>query len=720
MSTPLLSPHWYRVGGLRPRLRSGVQVVRQRIRGERWAVLTDPVSGRHLRFDSRAWAWIAACDGSRSLDDIWHERADDRDALTQDEALALVAHAFQAQLLLADVSPEADAVLRALARQRRRRRRQTVNPLAFRVPLVNPDAFLKRHLHWVTWLPGAGVAALLGVLAVAAMGVLVAEGAALAAHLKALLQSSRFWLLSWLLYPAMKVVHELAHAFAVRRHGGAVPAMGITLLMLTPVPYVDASASTAFSGKWQRAGVAAAGIAAELTLAALALVAWWALEPGLARDAALTVVAVGGVSTLLVNGNPLLRFDGYHVATDLLELPNLAVRSRQWWLLLVRRGLGAHGVRPLRTARGETPWLVAYAPLSWAMQGLLLAVAVGVMASWSTWLAAMLLLLAAWLLLARPAWKALRWLMTAGELQGGRARAGVVMAGIAAVAGLAVTALPLPHRVHAPGIVWLPDDALVRLDADGFIARIAAVDGQRVEPGMLIATLVNDATLTRHAALQAEWQQLRIEQASRFDNDAAGSARAADRARYLAHELERSAARVAALEVRAPRAGRLVLDPLRIGPGLYMRQGELLGHILPDGPPLVRAFVHNDHLGLVAGAPGDGARPAAAGRVHFAQGGAPVAAARTAAAVQASRELPSLALSEAFGGSIALDPSEAPPGAPMRLAAEPRLRVDLQLPEGVRAPVGARVLVEFDSGPITPARWMAAQLRRLFLRHVTA
>ena len=727
MVAPLLSPNWYRVSSLRPRLRAGVRVARHRVRGETWVVLTDPVSGRHHRFDAAAWALVAECDGERTLDDAWAAQARQPRAPTQDEALWIVAQAFQANLLLAEVTPEADAVMRALIRRKRERRVKAVNPLAFRVPLLDPDAWLTRHLAKVGWLYSAGAMVVIAALWLLALMLLLAQGSAFGAHTQALAASTRFWLLLWLLYPAMKAVHELAHAFAVKHFGGEVHTIGITLMLLTPLPYVDASGSSAFPSKWQRAAVAAAGIVAELTLASLALIAWWALEPGLVRDAAVAVVTLCGLSTLLVNGNPLLRFDGYHVVTDVLELPNLAPRSQQWWRALARRRLlGVRGARPPRPAAGETPWLMAYAPLSWVMQCLLLAATVVVTASWNTWVAVALLACAVWLLLAGPAWRVLRWMATARELHGSRARAAFVSASLVIAMALAAIALPLPYRTHAPGLVWLPDDALVRPDTDGFLEQLLVADGAQVQAGTVVARLTNEPLFSQQAKLTAELEQMRIEQVSRFATDAIGSARAGDRITYLQSELERTKARIAALEVRAARAGRWVLDTQRRTLGLHLKQGELLGHVLPEGPALVRAFVHNDHLGLLTAesrtrhAAGPSAPGVAAlrGVVHFAHGGQAVPAARITVTPQATRELPSPALGESFGGSIALDTTEREPQRAGRTAAEPRMRVDLELPAGVQAPVGARTLVTFEHGFTTPVDWLATQLRRLFLRHV--
>ncbi|MDH5340334.1 MAG: hypothetical protein OEW22_11200, partial [Rubrivivax sp.] len=483
MTAPLLSPDWYRVSFLRPRLRAGVRVTRQQVRGQPWQVVTDPLSGRHHRFNRMAWQLVASCDGRRTLDEVWSALVDAAGdgAPTQAEAIDIIGRAFGGHLLLGDIPPDAAAVVRVASRRRGRQRRDAINPLAFRLRLWDPDAFLARHFAPLRWLFAPAVLrGLAGLIALAAL-LFVVQAGEFGRDAQRLVSDMRGLMLLWLAYPVVKALHELAHAFAVKHYGGEVHSVGITLLFLTPVPFVDASASAAFASKHQRALVAGAGIAVELLLAGLALAVWTVLEPGLARELATAVVLVGGVSTLFINGNPLLRFDGYHVLCDLAELPNLAQRSRGYWLHLLRRHLlGLTGSVFAGLAPGERPWLLAYAPLSWALRSVLLALlAVGLARTWP-WLGLLLVLAALWLALLGPLANAVRWVVQSPQLARRRARAlAVLLAGTGAVSALAF-ALPLPQTSHAPGVVSLPDEAQVRLQVGGFVEAFLVRDGDRV------------------------------------------------------------------------------------------------------------------------------------------------------------------------------------------------------------------------------------------------
>ena len=706
---PLLSRDWYRVAGMRPRLRSGVCVTRQRLRGQTWYVLSDPVSGRHHRFNDVAYALVASCNGEATLDEVWSARvaAAGDDALPQNEAIRILAQAFAANLFVGDVAPDAAAIVRAQSRKDKRRRRARVNPLAFRLPLWDPDIFLAAQLPRVAWLFGrtAGIAIVL-LLGLGAL-LLAANAPAVADSARRELGAGHMLLLMWLVYPPMKALHELAHAFAVKVHGGEVHALGISLLMLTPVPYVDASSSVAFVDKRARVAVAAAGIVVEAVLASVALALWLLLEPGLARDVAFAVVAVGALSTVLVNGNPLLRFDGYYVLCDLAELPNLATRSARYWQALLQRVLfGLRSVHFGAPARGERRWLLGYAPLAWAYRGAMLALLAVLLAEWSAPLGLAALALGVWVMLLRPALAAARWLLRSGELRGRRVRAGAVTLLGAAALGALAFALPLPLATQAPGIVWLPDDAIVRLGSDGFVEHFLVRDGDMVARGTPIVRLSNELLDADLAKVESQIERQQVERAQQFELDARRVKAAEDELARLGAERDRLQQRRDALLVRAGIAGRVVIDPRKVLVGQYLAQGDVVAQVLPDGAPLVRALVRNEDIALVRGQPGTiGVDLAGSARALHATLGP--------AAPQASTRLPSQAFGEAAGGAIALDSSD-PAGLTAR---EPRFAVDLRLDSGVDTRVGTRALVDFRHGEASAAALAARFVRRSFLRH---
>ena len=717
--TSLLSPDWYRVAFMRPRLRSGVTVSRQQVRGRTWYLLSDPMSGRHHRFNDIAYSLIASCNGERTLDEVWVARveAEGDNAPTQDDTIALVSQAFGANLFTGDIAPDAARVVQVQSRAREKRRRGAINPLSFRVPVWDPDGFLDRHvekLGGIFNLAGRRLAWLFALFGALLLALNAAEFSAQAARD---LSAPRMLLLMWLVYPLIKAVHELAHAFAVKAFGGAVHELGITLLLLTPVPYVDASASAGFADKRQRVAVDAAGMLAEALIATVAMIFWLVLEPGLTRDLAFAVVFIGLISTLLVNGNPLLRFDGYHLLCDALELPSLGTRSSRYWHFLFKRFvLRLPRARFADIGAGERPWLLAYAPLSFVWRTALLLLLAVALAQASALLGLAVLALGAWSTLGAPAVALGRWVCNAPELRGHRLRAGTLAGVGAGLLAVTLFALPLAHRTQAAGIVWLPDEALVRPAVDGFIDEWLLADGAPVAAGTPIARLGNEPLRADLERVQALLLQKELGRDSHFSNDAMRNALAADEIERLQAEAARLSQQVDELTVRAGRAGRLARDSARHPTGRWLARGELLAQVIAsDTPPLVRALVRNEDVDLLrqtnAGMP---ASPQAEVSVMLAHaGGAALPGTVVATQPQPTQRLPSEALGDAAGGPIALDPADASG----RTAREVRFEVDLHLPAGSDARVGARALVSFRHGDTTAAMLIARFVRQSFLRH---
>ncbi|MBL8327950.1 MAG: HlyD family efflux transporter periplasmic adaptor subunit [Rubrivivax sp.] len=709
----LHSPDWYRVAALKLRLRPGVTVSRQVVRGQVWQVLTDPSTGRQHRFNEPAWRLIAALDGELTLDEVWRRglAADGDAAATQPEALRVVAQAYAARLLLGRVAPDAAALVKVQRERRGQQRRAAVNPLAFKLPLWNPDAFLERWIARVAPWIGRPVRLLGWAVACLGLLLLMAHGPELARDAQAHTGSMRLMLIMWLAWPLMKGLHEMAHAFVLKSRGAQVPEIGVTLMVLTPLPYVDASASAALANKRDRIAVAAAGILVESVIASLALALWLVLEPGLAREICLALVLVGGLSTLLVNGNPLMRYDGYHVLADALELPNLAPRSLRWWQLqLQRRLLGRREAIMTDLAPGERPWLLAYAPLSWLWRvGLLVVLAIG-LSHWSQLLGIALLLLALWTALIGPLWKSLRWIWRAPEAAGRRVKAGAALATGAALGIAAVLILPVADRSHAPGIVWLPDEAFVRLHTDARVEAFLVDDGADVAAGTPLVQLANEELVAELSRARSQWRSAQIERLQRFDNDAGRTALAEDDIRRLQAEAERLQAQVDQLTLRSAVAGRVVLAAPQRVLGRWLSQGDQVAQVLTPGAARVRALVRNEDVARVRAQPGEiGVRLA-----H--DQGPPQPAVIERAVPRATRELPSAAFGERAGGPLRTDPADSSG----RTAAEARFVVDLRLPEGVEARVGTRALVSFEHGHTVAAAVLARLARQTFLRHFSA
>lgn len=695
----LFSDQWYRVAQRRPRLRANVHVRRHVYRGERWYLLTDEGTDRSFRIDAAAYAFIGRCDGSATAQQLWDGVAATLgdDAPSQGALLRLMVRLQSAGLLHFDRQTDI-ASLFPTRRERLVQRGQKLNPLGFRIRLGSPARILHALAPLGPLLFRPAVFWLWACAVTAAAVIAVLEADALSAHAgKVFGQADRLWLL-WLIYPPVKFLHEIAHGLAIRRWHGEVREWGLAMLMLMPVPYVDASSATGFRHRHRRAAVSAAGIMTELLIAAAALAVWLAVQPGPTRDVALAVMLVCSFSTLLVNGNPLLRFDGYFVLTDLLELPNLATRSAQWWRGCLRRHIQClPSADELVPAPGETAWLIAYQPLSWLYRVVLMAGIVLWLGGIVPWVAFAVGAWFFWLLLLRPLVAALRALSDPHLPESARLRSRALGAALVAALGLGLFATPVPDVTVADGVAWLPDEAHVRNETAGFVAEVVRGEGDAVKAGDLILRLEDDVLAGERTRLAKELDGLRTALFDKLRADPVTAGQIARRITQAEREFGRLQQQLDGLAVRARKDGILSLPRAADLHGRHLPRGEQIGAILDGSPARVRVVVPDGEATRLHGL--------RAITVQLAEARGTALAARIDGQLPgARRHLPAPALGRPAGGRQDVDPSD--PQGLASLAAV--VWVDLVVPEWPQRFSGGRAWVRFEH----PDRPLAAQLWR--------
>ncbi|WP_138466703.1 peptidase M50 [Poseidonocella sp. HB161398] len=704
---------WYRVAGFRPRLRAHVRIHRHLYRGTLWHVLQDRLSGRFHRFTPEAYRLVAMMDGSRTLEEIWEHAvaAMEIDAVTRDELVRLVGQLYSADVLSGDVPPD----IVEISERGRRQARQTLvrsvlNPLALRLPVFDPEDFLAATYPLVRpFLSWAGVALFLAIVAWGGVTAALNWGPLTGNVLDRTLSRDNILLLL-LVYPFVKACHELGHAYAIKRWGGEVHEIGLMFLVFMPVPYVDASDSIGFPGKWRRAAVCAAGILVEILLAALAMIVWAHAEEGILRAVAFNVMLIGGISTLLFNGNPLLRFDGYYALCDILEIPNLGQRANRYLGYLVQRhAFGMDWAESPATARAEPFWFVAYATAAWIYRLFIMLAIIGLVATRFFFIGVMLAVWALFLMLVLPLLKGVWWLFTAPALRRHRGRAFAVTGGtLAALAG-GLLFVPVPLNTMAEGVVIPRPGAFANATWDGEVGAVLVEAGATVRAGTPLLRIEDPLILSRREVLAARIAELarRLAAEAPFDQVAV---------RIMEEELEAARAdlaltdaRIAGQTVTAGRDGRVMLPRGADLEGSFARRGDQLAVIDDFDSPAIRVVVPGIRSGLVRSATREiGIRFAFdPGRTH------PARLARATPVL--SRTLPSLALAREGGGRASLDP--ALPRERLQTF-DPMFQLDLELAEPVAVPVyGARVHVRFAHDPEPLAGRLYQAATRVFLKY---
>ena len=709
-----MQQNWQQIAELRPQLRKHIHTYPQIYRGERWYVLRDESNGRYLRFNTAAYELIGRLDGQCKVKDILQRINDGHEGqrLTQEEALVLLTQLSAIDALRSDLPADVKEFFKRFQHERRLRLQRTImNPLSIRLPLLDPDRLLHRLLPWVRplfskagvllWLLVVGFAGLLALTNFQNIGLALDPDIVSPANL--ILMLVAFW--------GIKTIHEFAHASAVKIWGGEVHEMGLTLLVFAPVPYVDASAAWSFRDRHKRVLVSAVGILTELFLAALALIVWLSVEPGLVKDTAFNVMLIGSVSTLLFNANPLLKFDGYHVLQDLIEIPNLSSRASRYYLYLVQRYLfGLAQTRSPVTAAGEPAWFLVYGAAAFFYRMTLLVVIVLFLVEHYLFVGVALGSWAVVMQLVMPSYRAIRYLSAGPALAGRRLRAALLSALFVGAVSGALLFFPVALTTHAEGIVWVSEQARLYAGADGFVSELLVQPGERISAGTPVLRMRAPKLDTRIKVLQARFRELELRAVAERLNNRVASAIIRDEIDTVGSELTQAREQADKLLVTSQTGGLFVLPAAQRITGRYFRQGELIGYVISPDRMMVRTVIPQADIGLVRGRV-EGVEVRLAERLDET-----VASSVLRETPAGTTTLPSRALGAAGGGEIAVKPSED--GG--LTAAEKVFQVDLELPADLPiSGVGQRAYVRFEHGAEPLADQWLRSGRQLLLSRLT-
>lgn len=711
---PTFSESWYRIAGQSISLRPGVRVRRQYYRGERWVVLEDRFSNQYFRLTPSTYEFVARLRPGRTVEQAWQECLDlmPDEAPGQEAVIQLLAQLYLSNLLQYDLASDtAQLFSRYQKVKQRQTRARWLNLMYLRIPLWDPDAFLVRTLPVVGKLLG-GFGALLWLLAVGGALKLAADHwTDLRSQTQGILSPANLPLL-YLGMVVVKTIHEFGHAYFCRKFGGEVHVMGVLFMIFTPTPYVDATSSWGLRSRWRRMLVGAAGMIVELFVAALAMFVWANTGQGVIHSLAYNMIFVASVSTVVFNINPLLRFDGYYMLSDLLEIPNLHERSlkqlrhlAESWLFKVKTSTS-----PATDSR-EAVWLTTFGITSGIYRVIVFGAVILFVADQFLLLGVLMAAFCLFSWIIRPLFLFVRYLFTDPRLERTRPRAIAFAAGGSALLLVVLNVIPFPHYFRAPGILEARRWSEARTLASGQVEQILEVSGARVQTGQPLIRLRNDELNSAIQASRSSVAEIEARLAQAAFLQTADVKPLRSRLQSVQQRLERLERDQKALLLTAPHPGVWVAPNLKEWKGRWLARGTICGLLVDDeGFDFVATVGQNDADRLFSKKTPQ-AEVRLGGQAEF---NLPSGMLRI---VPAERQrLPSQALGWAAGGEVPVAPDD-PSGLK---AVEPFFEV--------RAPVDAvagavllhgrsgKIRFELDPQPLLPRamRWLRQLLQRRY------
>jgi putative peptide zinc metalloprotease protein len=431
------------------------------------------------------------------------------------------------------------------------------------------------------------------------------------------------------------------------------------------------------------------------------------VEDGLVRNLAFVVMVIGGVSTVLFNGNPLLRFDGYYMLSDLLDVPNLGPRANSYVGYLAQRYLlKIEAAASPVTARGEPGLLLGYAVLAFAYRWFVAALIVFWVGSYSFWLGVLTGGLVLFGLLVKPLAHIVKFLRESPALARRRTRSYALSGAIGAAALVLLFALPMPFSTVAQGVVWLPDQARIRAQTGGFVAQVQANDGQSVRRGDPLLVLSDPELHALRAGVRARIAALEVEHTRAVGVDTPKAQSITEEIAAQRAELADVERRIDSLQVVSPVDGTLSMPRPQDLPGSYVAKGTVLAHVLRAEDISVKVVVPQADAGMIRG----GTRAVQVSLTD--RRGQVVEGKLTGEVPAATGMLPAAALGDRAGGPVVTDPAD-PEG--MRTL-EPVFLFDVRLADKPVERIGSRVWVRFDHGASPLGLQWQRRLHQLFLK----
>ncbi len=587
------------LGQARLTLRGDLIFAPQSFGGQGCYVVEDPLNSKFYRIGAAEYAFISLLDGRTSVAEAMQMTASASPAggLSEQDAASVCKWLIDAELATTTESSSPDRLSNTAHSAARRRLWQQWNPVVVRLPLVRPDRFLEKLTPWLSWLYTVPAMVVWSIVLLLAAYHVTANWSCVAVSSQGVLAPSN-WLWLGACWIVLKCVHELSHGIVCKRYGGTVREAGAMLIVLAPIAYVDVTSSWRFRSKWQRIYTAAAGMYVELFIAAVAALVWAWTDSGVVNHVCFNAALMASVTTILFNANPLMRFDGYYILSDWLEIPNLYSAGQQCLRDLARRHM--LGIRAALPAASPTRrWFIglyAVAALVWRV-----IVCAGLIVVAATLLHGAGIVLAAFAIVAWTVVPAARFVK---QLCYGKSwerpnwtRFGTTVVVAASLLLAFFVVIPWPGASRAPAVVEYSPLTVVRAGTAGFVSEVRIRAGQFVKQGEVLAVLRNEELEFELADLQLALAQSQLLSRVAEQKEKLAEQQAEwEKAEALKKRIAEKQQQVDRLLVRAPRSGKVIGRDLDTLSGTYVNEGTQLLAIGEETQKELQISVAQDDL----------------------------------------------------------------------------------------------------------------------------
>ncbi len=468
--------------------------------------------------------------------------------------------------------------------------------LYMRIPLLKPDAFLTRTIGWARHIASPAAMAIYAIISAVGIAILMQRFDAYLSTFPYFFNAYGVTLFA-LAIIIVKIVHELSHAYVAKAMGNRVPTMGVALILLFPLAYSDVTDSWKMHSRRKRSLIGLAGVIAELVIAGLALFVWAISPPGLCKSICFVVSSATLISTLLVNLNPAMRFDGYYVLSDLLGIDNLQSRSfttARWTLRRHLLGMRIEAPEPELPPR-RIVFMVAYSVFAWCYRLFLFSgIALMLYHRVTKVVGAALFAATIYTFLVRPVVAEVLSLMKMRRDFGWNRRMVAVAIGL----GLAFLwiAVPLPRWHATPATTTPRDSQVIYTPRSGVIRELDIALAGRVSRGKKLFVIESEELNGGAKLAELNTQRISIELAI-VKNDQTKRALLPEKTEELARAIAKQESIRAAIDsnrIVADIDGTVVEWDESVREGTPIAANQVLGKMVDSRSPGIACYVRHD------------------------------------------------------------------------------------------------------------------------------
>jgi len=498
MNDNVFSDSWYSISKLKISLLNSVSIQKQYYRDKLWYVIQEPYANKYFKITPQAYIFLSHLRLENTVEEAWGEVLAQaiEDAPTQNDIIELLASLHSNNLLYFETNPNNEFIFeRNNQKKLQEAKSKLFSFLYFKIPLFNPNELLDKSLWLIKniFTPSGFLIWLI----VLYFGIesSVENYSNIYDQAQGMLAPSNLFLL-YISLSLLKLLHEISHSMMIKKYGGSVNTIGMMFLILTPLPYMDATHSWFFVNKYQRMLVGFAGIMSDLFFAAIASIIWANSGDGLIHSISFNIMLIGSVSSLLFNGNPLLKFDAYFILADWLEIPNFFNKSKEQIFYLVEKYIfKIEHISSTANTLSEAFWLVLYAILSYIYRFVIALGIIIYVADEFFILGVIMAILSVFMWVLLPIKNFLIYLFSSQKLYKTRFLAIFISLVFFSFILYLVAFIPISYSIKAPGIIESQESIKVYAQTEGNLQKILLKNGDEVKNGDEIA-IVNNYELT--------------------------------------------------------------------------------------------------------------------------------------------------------------------------------------------------------------------------------